>query len=82
MGFFEIGSCNYFPWLASNHDSPDLCLLIRESGVSHRYLATCIFNMERMGWGYRSVVEHLPSMYEALGFDPQDGRKKKPMETA
>jgi hypothetical protein len=27
MGFFKIGSLNYLPELASNHDSPDLCLL-------------------------------------------------------
>jgi hypothetical protein len=27
MGFFEIGSCDYLPGLASNIDPPDLCLL-------------------------------------------------------
>jgi hypothetical protein len=26
-GFFKIGSPNYLPGLASNHDPPDLCLL-------------------------------------------------------
>jgi hypothetical protein len=29
MGFFEIGSWNYLPGLASNRDPPDLCLLSR-----------------------------------------------------
>jgi hypothetical protein len=40
-GFFEIGSCDYLPGLASNHDSPDLCSRI--TVVSHQHPAPFFF---------------------------------------
>jgi hypothetical protein len=31
----------------------------------------------KKGWGYSSIVEHLPSMQEALAFIPNPEKKRK-----
>jgi hypothetical protein len=55
MDFFEIGSLELFPRLASNHDPPDLCLLSSQD-YKHKLLTpspSSFFykDTSHIGWG-------------------------------
>jgi hypothetical protein len=62
MGFLRYGLVNYFPWLALNHDPPDLCSWVaRITGVSHQRLASSTFcigyfwdRVSHYAWGART----------------------------